>query len=98
MTGFEPAASTSRTYLHVVPSENPSGLTESDTTVCTSVCTSELEKRRKPGSDAALSGPVENAEAKPVETDFAAALMMLAKLPLSDEERAEAVRRLLDGM
>ena len=32
---------------------------------------------------------------KPVETDFAAALKMLAMLPLSDEERAEAVRRLL---
>lgn len=34
---------------------------------------------------------------KPVETDFAAALKMLAMLPLSDEERAEAVRRLLKG-
>jgi len=35
--------------------------------------------------------------AAPVETDFAAALKMLAVLPLSDEERAEAVRRLLKG-
>ena len=34
---------------------------------------------------------------EPVETDFAAALKMLALLPLSDEERAEAVRRLLLG-
>ena len=34
---------------------------------------------------------------KPVETDFAAALKMLAALPLSDDERAEAVRRLLCG-
>ena len=34
---------------------------------------------------------------EPVETDFAAALKMLALLPLSDEERAEAVRRLLRG-
>ena len=34
---------------------------------------------------------------EPVETDFAAALKMLALLPLSDEERAEAVRRLLKG-
>ncbi len=33
----------------------------------------------------------------PVETDFAAALKMLALLPLSDEEWAEAVRRLLKG-
>ena len=30
-----------------------------------------------------------------VETDFAAALKMLASLPLSDEERADAVRHLL---
>ncbi len=29
------------------------------------------------------------------ETDFGAALKMLAMLPLSDEERTEAVRRLL---
>ena len=45
-------------------------------------------------------GAVETpAEVKPapVETDFAAALKMLAMLPLSDEERAEAVRRLLGG-
>ena len=34
---------------------------------------------------------------EPVETDFAAALKMLAGLPLSDDERAEAVRRLLMG-
>ncbi len=34
-------------------------------------------------------------ENKPGETDFAAALKMIAGLPLSDEERAEAVRRLL---
>ena len=32
-----------------------------------------------------------------VESDFAAALKMLALLPLSEEERAEAVRRLLGG-
>ncbi len=32
---------------------------------------------------------------KPVETDFAAVLKMLALLPISDKERAEAVRRLL---
>ena len=46
-------------------------------------------------------GAVEPAEVreppKPVETDFAAALKMLALLPLSDEERADAVRRLLRG-
>ena len=34
---------------------------------------------------------------EPVETDFAAAFKMLAMLPLTNEERAEAVRRLLKG-
>ena len=46
-----------------------------------------------------MGGVETPAEVKPapVETDFAAALKMLALLPLSDEERAEAVRRLLGG-
>jgi hypothetical protein len=34
---------------------------------------------------------------KTLDADFAAALKMLAMLPLSDQERAEAVRRLLKG-
>jgi len=34
---------------------------------------------------------------KPVETDFAAALRMLSLLPLSDAEKAEAVRLLLSA-
>jgi hypothetical protein len=34
-------------------------------------------------------------EVKPGTTDFAAALAMIAGLPLSDREKAEAVRRLL---
>lgn len=52
-------------------------------------------------SDGQTPGPteeqVENPEAKPVLTDsaFASALAMIATLPLSDEEKAEAVRRLL---
>ena len=36
-----------------------------------------------------------NPEVKPGTTDFAAALAMIAGLPLSDREKAEAVRRLL---
>ena len=52
------------------------------------------------GAEAAAVGSVETpTEVNPeaVETDFSAALRMLAGLPLSDEERAEAVRRLLKG-
>ena len=77
---------------------NLSDVAASGSAVCTSVCTSEPPKRRKRGADAAAVGGVETpAEVKPepVETDFAAALKMLALLPLSDEDRAEAVRLLL---
>ena len=34
---------------------------------------------------------------EPAETDFAAALLVIAGLPLSDADKAEAVRRLLRG-
>ena len=37
------------------------------------------------------------AVAEPPAGDFAAALMMIAALPLTDAEKAEAVRRLLAG-
>jgi len=89
-----------RTQKSRVPSGNLSDVAASGSAVCTSVCTSEPPKRRKRGTDAASVEAVETPEvrdAKPVETGFAAAIKMLALLPLSDEERAEAVRRLLLG-
>jgi len=49
-------------------------------------------------ADAAAAGAVgipTEVKPEPVEADFAAAFKMLASLPLSNEERAEAVRRLL---
>jgi len=99
MTGFEPATSTSRTYKTRVPSGNLSDVAATVDSRCTNGCTSKPPKRRKRGADAASVGavetPAEVGATKPVETDFAAAFKMLAMLPLSDEERAEAVRRLL---
>jgi hypothetical protein len=88
-----------RTQESRVPTANLSDVAASGSAVCTSVCTSEPPKRRKRGADAATVGAVETPAGKPepVETDFAAALKMLALLPLADEERAEAVRRLLKG-
>ena len=97
-TGIEPATSGLQSQQHRVPSGNLSDVAATDSGACTTACTSKPEKRRKRGADAAAVGGVETpAEVKPepVETDFAAALKMLALLPLSDEERAEAVRRLL---
>ena len=100
-SGIEPLTSCMPFREHRVPSANLSDVAASGSAVCTSVCTSKPEKRRERGADAAASvGAIETpAEVKPepVETDFAAALKMLAMLPLSDEERAEAVRRLLKG-
>ena len=65
---------------------------------CTTCCTSEPPKRRKRVADAAAAGAVgipTEVKPEPVETDFAAAFKMLAMLPLTNEERAEAVRRLM---
>ena len=57
----------------------------------------ELRRRRNPVAPAVAPAKPKTDENEPVETDFAAALRMLAGLPLSDEDRAEAVRRLLQG-
>ena len=94
--GVEPPTSALRTQESRVPSGNLSDVAASGS----AVCTSEPPKRRKRGADAASVGAVgtpPEVKPEPVETDFAAALKMLALLPLSDEERAEAVRRLLKG-
>ena len=78
-----------------VPSGNLSEVAATADSCCTNGCTSEPPKRRKRGADAASAGRAEaTAEVKPapVETDFTAALKMLSLLPLSDAEKAEAVR------
>ena len=99
--GVEPPTSALRTQESRVPSGNLSDVAATDSGACTAACTSKPPNRRKRGADAAavegVETPAEVRAAKPVETDFAAALKMLAVLPLSDEERAEAVRRLLKG-
>ena len=83
MTGFEPATSASRTQRSVVLSEYQ---TEVTTTASEgSACVSP----RLPNND------VKSTDDTPVESDFIAAIQMIAGLPLSDAEKAEAVRRLL---
>ena len=98
-SGIEPLTSCMPFRESRVLSLNLSEVVASGSAVCTSVCTSKPPKRRKRGADAAAVGGVETPAGTPapIETDFAAALKMLALLPLSDEERAEAVRRLLRG-
>ncbi|MDB5346479.1 MAG: hypothetical protein JWP89_4856 [Schlesneria sp.] len=92
MTGFEPAASTSRTSKRTVLSGILSEVASSVDSRCTTSCTSGSEKRVKTGSDA-VALPI---EAESLD-DFASALAMIATLPLSNSEKAEAVRRLLLG-
>ncbi len=88
-----------RTHESIVLSDNLSELTASDDTACTNACTSEPKNPRNPGLDASSSIEEGKTEVMPdsVNSDFAAALKMLASLPLSDEERTEAVRRLIAG-
>lgn len=76
--------STSRTCLHVIPSDSLSVVTPIDSTDCTTSCTSESEKRRNQRSDGIAQS-----------SDFVSAMAMIGKLQLSYSECADAVRQLL---
>ena len=94
--GVEPPTSALRTQPLVVLTENLPEVMSTEITACTNACTSEPENRRKLGSDTvSVDAPITTPE--PGSQDFAAALGMIASLPVSDAEKAEAVRRLLGG-
>ena len=92
--GVEPMTSCMPFRGHRVPGGNLSGLTATADSRCTTCCTSKPEKARRSRSkavaDAAPAAAVESSEG-----DFAKALLMIASLPLSDAEKADAVRRLM---
>ena len=94
MTGFEPATSASRTQRSSFASESDKGLTATEDSCCTPGCTSKTKKARRSQSkavaDTAPAAAVESSEG-----GFAKALLMIALLPLSDAEKADAVRRLM---
>ena len=78
----------------VVPSPSRSGLTATEDSRCTTGCTSKTKKaRRSPSKAVADTTPAAAVEAG--EGGFAKALLMIALLPLSDAEKADAVRRLM---
>ena len=83
MTGFEPATSASRTHGTRITSPTLSVVTT--TPAGTSATTSP--KRQK--------YDVESTDPLPITGDLKAALLMIERLPLSDAEKAEAIRRLL---
>ena len=93
-TGIEPATSGLQSQPHRVPSENLSDVAATGSGRCTNGCTSKPEKARrsrsKVGSDAAPAAAVQ-----PGDGDFTKALLMITSLPLSDADKAEAVRRWL---
>ena len=95
MTGFEPAASTSRTYEQLILTDNSSEVAATDKPVCTSVCTKVFKNSRKVSAPTSYSATIDFTKEGLAESSFAATLEMIAKLPLSDVERAEAVRRML---
>ena len=92
--GVEPTTSCMPCRGHRVPSGNLSGLTATEDSRCTTGCTSKTKKARRSRSkavaDTAPAAAVESSEGA-----FAKALLMIALLPLSDAEKADAVRRLM---
>ena len=86
--GLEPMTSCMPCSGVMVPSVNPSEVTTSHSDGCTTGCTTGTEK--------AVLKPPESGTRAIASDGFAAALLMIAGLPLSNEERAEAVRRLLN--
>ena len=93
MTGVEPAASTSRTQRLRVASDAGKELAASPSAGCTTGCTNSPENERGEVVGGSVSS---RAESLPIKGDsFSAALAMIASLPLSDAEKADAVRRLM---
>ncbi|MCX7418667.1 MAG: hypothetical protein NT013_03900 [Planctomycetia bacterium] len=93
MTGFEPAASTSRMQPLRVASDADKELAATPSGGCTTGCTKSPEIERGEASGGLVSSRVDSL---PIKGDsFSAALAMIASLPLSDAEKADAVRRLM---
>ena len=85
LTGFEPATPGITIRRNVVASGKAKRVTASPSANCTSVCTSDGKTGHGNGSEPAS------------DDGFAAAVQAIMRLPLSDAEKAEAVRRLLAG-
>jgi hypothetical protein len=106
--GGHTGADGSRTHdlLHAIdgaPSSNTGNHNELRDTVadgCPERCTSgagvDVSEGAEPRDDRGAE-PANGQRAKPTGEHFAEAVAMLARLPLTDAERAEAVRRLLAG-
>jgi len=77
--GFEPTTFTLATCQHRTEAPQTQALTSATMNVCTNACTTEPDSVHEDAPD----------------QHFADGLAMIARLPLSDAEKAQAVRRLL---
>jgi hypothetical protein len=96
--GFEPTTSSLGSREHRTEGAESQALTNAPTNACTNACTdlAEIEHGGPAGATAATAGDATAAaDAGGAGEHFAAALVMIAALPLTDAEKAEAVRRLL---
>ena len=83
---------------HRTEGTQPQELTSAPTNACTNACTDGAEIEHGGPTEeatATVAGAVSAGGADVEGEHFAEAVAMLARLPLTDTERAEAVRRLL---
>ena len=80
--GFEPTTFTLATCKHRTEVPQNQEVTKGDVNACTAACTNSRHSVTNEVAEVAASG-------------FGEALSMIARLPLSDTEKAEAVRRLI---
>lgn len=98
--GFEPTTCGLQSREHRTEGTQPQELTSAPTNACTNACTDGVEIEHggpADGASATAVGTVSTGGAGAAGERFAAALAMIATLPLTDAEKAEAVRRLLGG-
>ena len=93
MTGFEPATSTSRMQPLCVASECSEEVADGELLAWANAWTSGAENEHGEAVDGSV---VSQSDSLPIKADsFSAALAIIASLPLSDAEKADAVRRLM---
>ena len=96
--GLEPITCGLQNREHRTEGTQSQELTSAPTSACTNACTDGAGIEHAGPAEAApvtVAGAVSVGDADGAGEHFAEAVAMLARLPLTDTERAEAVRRLL---
>ena len=95
MTGFEPATSASRTHETRVLSGDQSEVTSSANEVSAMVSPRTPKTGHGAVAESASKPGEQEPESRLDNADFSAAVIAIMALPLTDDEKAEALRRLL---